>query len=83
MAEDYKTFKDRGAAGPGSFPLQESNAQEVNLLYVALTRAKKRLFINEELVKFLIKEREFSVAPGGHPRKIELSASLRQFIDEL
>ena len=83
LAEDYKTFKDRAESGPESFPLQENNAQEVNLLYVVLTRAKRHLFINDELVKFLIKERECAAPPNGSPGKITLSPQLHQFIREL
>ena len=83
LGEDYRTFKEKEKIDPGEFPLQERNSQEINLLYVAATRAKKCLYINKELTKFLVKDRDCLRPKGGPSSRIEVPDGLQEFINEL
>ena len=83
LAEDYKTFKKADSARPGDFPLRENNRQEVNLLYVALTRAKKRLYLNKELTKFLAQDRDCPTMKNNARQQISIPDDLLSFVLEL
>ena len=51
LADDFKTFKSCESSDGAA--MVENKFQEINILYVAVTRAKKYLYINENLHEFL------------------------------
>ena len=53
LANDFKTFKSCKSSGGDRVEMLENDFQEINILYVAVTRAKKYLYINENLNEFL------------------------------
>ena len=59
LANDFKTFSVVEEYRGKKFSLCERAAQEVNLLYVALTRCKKHLFINDCVEQFNSEDRKF------------------------
>ena len=64
LANDFRAFsvveKDRGK----KFSLRERTPQAVNLLYVALTRCKKHLFINDCVKQFNSEDLKFRKNPN-------------------
>ena len=59
LSNDFKTFSSCKVSKSDSGGMKESKFQEINILYVAVTRAKKYLYINDNLYEFL------ESLPGG------------------
>ncbi|MGU9951193.1 MAG: UvrD-helicase domain-containing protein [Gammaproteobacteria bacterium WSBS_2016_MAG_OTU1] len=57
LDDDFATFAT--SIFQNEFPLQENGEQEINLLYVAITRARKLLFVNDILRDWMKTEKEF------------------------
>lgn len=67
LLNDFTTFRiatsSPPSAAPAPYPLEEENEQEVNLLYVALTRARHNLAYNGQIQLFLDKEADHPPPP--------------------